>query len=419
MTSLLPGPASALASAVAGDRSGGRHRRPLLPVSLLGGAAAAAATLVVCLALGVVGWFLADAGAHGEPRDGLRVGAVGWLMAHGSGLRLGQVLVTAVPLGVSAVAAWAVWRFGHAVGDAVSGHGPDADAIADGERDWTVLRAALGFAAGYVLVALVTIRLAADPAVGLATGRVVLWCVVLCLGVGGAAVATGSGRAAIWASRLSPAVRAAGAACLRVLGWWAVVATAVLLGALVVDFGTAVNIMSRLHTDAGDAGVYTVLSATVVPNAALLASSYLLGPGFAVGAGTLVSPTLVQLGPLPMFPLLAALPGNGPTPAWTPFVLLLAPVVAAVAVVRAARRRPTGRYEQGALRGCAAGMLAGVLLALLTGLAGGAVGPGRMQHVGAPVVDVAVHAMTAFGLGGLLGGVLAVWLHRRAVLSSP
>ena len=53
----------------------------------LGGAAAAAGTLVVCLALGVVGWFLADAGAHGAPRDGLRVGALGWLMAHGSGVQ--------------------------------------------------------------------------------------------------------------------------------------------------------------------------------------------------------------------------------------------------------------------------------------------------------------------------------------------
>ena len=41
---------------------------------------------MVCLALGVIGWFLTDAGAHGAPRDGLRTGALGWLLAHGSGV---------------------------------------------------------------------------------------------------------------------------------------------------------------------------------------------------------------------------------------------------------------------------------------------------------------------------------------------
>jgi hypothetical protein len=410
MTSLLPGPASVLADA----RPDARHRRPLLPVALLGGAVAAFSTLLVCLAVGVVGWFLSDAGAHGAPHDGMRVGAIAWLMAHGSGVRLGQVAVTAAPLGISALTAWAVWRLGLLVGESVSGHGPDADAIADGERDWTVLRAVLGFTVGYLVVALLTAHQAADARIGLATGRVVLWCVVLCLAVGGAAIATGSGRAAIWAAVLPASLRASAATALRVLGWWLAVSTVVLLAALVVDFGTAVNLMSRLHTDAGDASVYTVVSATVVPNAALLSSSYLLGPGFAVGVGTLVSPTLVQLGPLPMFPLLAALPDNGPTPAWTPYLMALAPVVAALAVARSQRRRPTRRYEQGALRGCAGGVLAGVLLTFLTTLAGGAVGPGRMRDVGAPGLDVLVHALPAFGLGGLVGGVVMTWWQRRA-----
>ena len=40
------------------------------------GVAAALAPLLVLAAVGVVGWFLTDAGAHGTPRDGLRVGAL-------------------------------------------------------------------------------------------------------------------------------------------------------------------------------------------------------------------------------------------------------------------------------------------------------------------------------------------------------
>src|SRR5690242_21205043 len=121
MTSLLPGPTSAP------TRGGRTQRPPVALVAVLGGAAAAASTLVVCLAVGVVGWFLTDAGAHGAPRDGLRAGALGWLMGHGSGLVVDGVRIAAIPLGISVVCAWAVWRIGYRVGDSVSGHGPDAD----------------------------------------------------------------------------------------------------------------------------------------------------------------------------------------------------------------------------------------------------------------------------------------------------
>lgn len=409
MTSLLPGSVPAPTAV----RADARHRRPLVLVALLGGAGAALATLLVCLAAGVVGWFLTDAGVHGTPRDGLRVGALGWLLAHGSGLHVDGVAVTVVPLGLTALAAWAVWRLGHRVGDSISGHGPDAERIADGERDWTVPTATLAFAAGYVAVAILTFRLAATPGTAPSLARVLLGALVLCLTCGLAAISTGSGRAAIWAAALPSSVRASAAASLRVLGAYLVVSGVFFLGALVVDFDTAVNVMSRLHTDAGDATIYTVLSATVLPNATIFSASYLLGPGFAVGVDTLVSPTLVSLGPLPMFPLLAALPDAGPTPAWTAYVVGLAPLVAALAAARAQRRTPTLRWDEGALRGCAGGVLAGVLLGLLAAVAGGSVGPGRMTEVGPFAFDAMVHAITAFGVGGLVGGVLMTWWQRR------
>ena len=62
---------------------------------------------------------------------------------------------------------------------------------------------------------------------------------------------------------------------------------------------------------------------TAVPNAVAFTGSYLLGPGFAVGAQTLVSPAVVVLGPLPLFPLLAALPANAAPAAWTGLLLVL------------------------------------------------------------------------------------------------
>ena len=411
MTSLLPGPTSAQLRRSDADP---RHRSPLVPVALLGGALAAGATLLVCLAIGVVGWFLADAGVHGTPRDGLRVGALGWLLGHGSGVRVDGVAVTLVPLGISALCAWSVWRVAHRVGDAISGHGPDADRIADGERDWTVPIAALAFTAGYVVVALGTLRLAGTTETAPSAPRVLAWSLVLCAVFGWTGLATGAGRLAIWSQVVPPWVRAALAGALRILASVLAVSTVLLLVALAADFGTAVNVMSRLHTGAGDATAYTLLTAMLVPNAALYAGSYLLGPGFLVGTGTLVSPTLVSLGPVPMFPLLAALPDSGPTPAWATYAVGVPPLVAALAAAWAQRRTPTLRWEEGALRGCVGGVLAGVLLGVLAGLSNGAAGPGRMRVVGPEAVDVMVHAVTALGLGGLVGGLAMTWWQRRA-----
>ena len=51
-------------------------------------------------------------------------------------------------------------------------------------------------------------------------------------------------------------------------------------------------------------------------NAVIWAFSYIAGPGFAIGADTLVAPTGVQLGTVPSLPMLGALPESGPVPAW-------------------------------------------------------------------------------------------------------
>ena len=107
-------------------------------IATLGGALAALGPLVVLMAVGIIGWFATDAGVHGAPRDGMRVGALAWLAGHGSGVTVMGARVTIVPLAVTAIAAWSMWRLGHRVGDSVSGHGPDADRISDGERDLTV-----------------------------------------------------------------------------------------------------------------------------------------------------------------------------------------------------------------------------------------------------------------------------------------
>jgi len=413
MTSLLPAPRRT--QEPGGGRTDAAHRRPLVLLAALAGVGAATSTLVVCLAGGVAGWFLTDAGAHGAPREGLRVGALGWLMAHASGVHVEGTAITAMPLALTLLTAVVVWRLGLRLGDSVSGHGPDADAIADGMRDWTVPSATAVFTLGYVAVAAVTHHLAATPATAPSLARTVAWTILLCGLVGGCAIAVGSGRAAIWTSFLPLSLRAAAAAAWRTLVWFILVSAVVLAVALAIDWDGAVNVMSQLHTSPGAATLLIGLCVLVTPNATLFSGSYLLGPGFAVGAHTIVTPTAVVLGPLPMFPLLAALPDDGTTPGWTVALLALPPLVAAFAVYRTLRRYPTPRWDEAALRGVGAGLICAVAFTVLAAVAGGAVGPGRMADMGPFVFQVLLHGIAAFGIGGLVGSLAATVRHRRHV----
>jgi hypothetical protein len=419
MTSLLPSPRARTRTARPDETQDDlRHRRPLVPLAFVGGVTAAASTLVVFLALGVVGWFLTDGGAHGAPRDGLRTGALGWLVGHGSGVHVEGVAITAMPLGVTLICAWAVWRIGQRVGDSISGHGPDAAGISDGERDWTVPVSSGLFALGYVVTAVLVASVAATPATNPSTAGVIGWSIGLGLAVGAPAIAVGSGRAAIWLKLVPLPVRSACTLARVIMVAWLVLSLGAFALALVVDFDTAANITSQLDADTGDVVLFVVLTVLVLPNAVAFSGSYLLGPGFTVGTGTLVTPQAAVVGALPMFPLLAALPDNGAAPSWTAWLVGLPVLVALLAAVHVQRSFPTVRWDEGALRGCAGGILAGAGFAVLASVAGGAVGPGRMRDVAPLVEDVLLQAVSAFGIGGLLGGLAITWWQRRTALET-
>jgi hypothetical protein len=408
MTSLLTRPDTA--------RTDAARQRPLVLVATLGGVSAALAPLVVLLAIGVIGWFVTDAGVHGAPRDGMRMGALAWLAGHGSGFTVMGARVTIVPLGVTAMTVWSMWRLGHRVGDSVSGHGPDADRISDGERDLTVPIAIGTFFAGYAVVAVVVATLAAGTTADPSVPRVLAWTIAMTALVAAPAIATGSGRAAIWAAFVPATVRAGAAVAGAVLGTLLVVSMIAFVAALALSFGEAATMTSSLHPSPSEAGLYALVNAAFAPNAALYAGSFLLGPGFAVGGATLVSPAAVVIGPLPVVPLFAALPDVGTPAGWVGSLTLLPPLAAAVVAYRTLRPRAL-TWDQVVLAGCGGGLVAGIGFALLASLSGGAAGPGRMRFVGPFTRDVLVHAVTACGVGALLGAsvvALLVWRSNRA-----
>lgn len=399
MTALLTPPQRRL-----GDDSAAGSRRPLAIGATIAGGVSSLAVLLGCMAVGVAGWFASDAGSHGDTRDALRVGADAWLLAHGSRLELEAATISAVPLGLSMFCAYVTFRLGRWAG---------ATSAVEDLR--SALTGAVALAGVYSVVTTITAVLAslksAQPHLGLAF----LGGFVLALLAGGTGVVAGSGRWSLWRSRVPESVLAVttGAVCvvlLMVLSGSVLVSTALLL-----DFGTAANVLSQLHVDVPGGLFYTLLVAAVAPNAVLLGGSYLLGPGFVVGTGTLVSPAVVVLGPVPAFPLLASLPDEGVGPSWTIFLATVPVLVAAVSAGLMLRGFPVPKYELGALRGLGAGVLGGALFTLAAFLAGGSVGPGRMSEVGVLLAPTLVSALAAMGVGGVLGGLAMTWWLRRGM----
>lgn len=382
--------------------------RPLTVSATLAGLGASVGGLLVAMAVAVTGWFLADGGSHGSTRDALRVGADAWLVGHGSHLALSGVSYTVVPLGLTALLAWAAFRAGRWAGQA-SPPGEDREMLA-----------ATGLmTCSYVVVAVIASVLAGTPAVRGSLVLALLGSVVVAGGFGGAGILTGAARWHVVRDQLPrwvwPVVRASVTSVLALL----VCSAALVAVAFVLDFGSAASLISRLDLHAGDSLMLVALSALVAPNAVLFGGSYLLGPGFAVGTGTVVSPSVVVLGPVPAFPMLAALPADGATPWFTAALMALPVLAAAISVGLVQRRHPVLAWDLAALRGVGAGVLAGGLVSTLTGLGGGSLGSGRMADIGASVPELMVAAALSMGFGGLLGALVVTFFQRRETHAQP
>jgi Family of unknown function (DUF6350) len=373
-------------------------RRPVVLGAALAGVSAAASVLVACMAVALAAWFATDQGAHGTTRDALRIGSDAWLLAHGAHLDVGLATITVIPLGLTALSAYVCFRMGRW-----------AAATSAAEDLRAVQLAAVVMAGVYGLVAIVVALLASLPTAQPQLGLAFLGGFLVAAIGGGPGLLAGSGHLPTLAARIPdrwrPVLLAGASAALLVFAASALL-VAVSLGA---HLDSAATVLSRLHVDGSGAALYTVVVAAVAPNAALFGASYVAGPGFAVGAGTSITTGHAVLGPLPAFPLLAALPSDGAAPWWTT-VLLGVPVLAGIwAGHRAIRTFPRAGYYDAAVLGLAGGALGAVVLGVAVGLSGGAVGPDRMSEVGAGFIDPTIALVVSLGIGATLGAVVAHW----------
>jgi hypothetical protein len=183
----------------------------------------------------------------------------------------------------------------------------------------------------------------------------------------------------------------------------AVAVVALLLG----NYASIITLYEAVH-----AGVLGGISLTIgqiafLPNLVIWAASWFVGPGFAIGTGSSVSPLGTTLGPIPAVPILGALPPAGAL-GWG-FLGLLVPVLAGFIIALVVRPRlvrelgPAAGTRSFIATGLLIGVAGGILLGLLAWASAGSAGPGRLVDVGPSPWLVGLFGALEIGIAAALG----------------
>ncbi|GAA4939468.1 hypothetical protein HD597_009101 [Nonomuraea thailandensis] len=412
---LRTGPRSMLGK-LAGDDD--ETRRPL-PVS---GMLAAVFTLGVGLAalttLTLVGWIAAPRGTLGAGLPGVfRTAAQLWLAAHHAGFAIPGGRVGLLPLGLMILPAVLLYRAGRWMArDAdlrlrlparLPKNSPKEQAGARRRAQLVlVVQAGVSLAAPYALlaglIALVTSNEITQPFIG----EALLSHFVLAFLAGSLATARMIGPWRVMLRLLPERVRALTVGTAVATALLLVAGFVLVLIAFVLNFDQVEELSGVLSPGFVGGVLLALLQLLYLLNAVVWAFSYIAGPGFAIGADTLVAPTGVQLGTVPSLPLLGALPESGPVPAWMMAVVAVPFAAGAVAGVMVARISPSPSYEAAPLWGFLTGVTTGLVAGLLAALSGGPIGGGRLATVGPSPWEVALSVALEAGVAaGISAGV--------------
>ncbi|MGV8876226.1 MAG: DUF6350 family protein [Rhodoglobus sp.] len=180
------------------------------------------------------------------------------------------------------------------------------------------------------------------------------------------------------------------------------VASLVATVAIASSYAEIIRLYEALHTEVLGGVAVTLGQIALVPNTVLWVAAWLVGPGFLIGTGSLVSPLATALGPIPAIPLLGALP-SGEMPFG--FVGLLAPIVVGfvVAAVLGTRIASSLDYRQLALVALGIGLSAATIVGLMVWVSAGSAGPGRLVDVGPQPWLVTWWAFVEFSIAAGLG----------------
>jgi Family of unknown function (DUF6350) len=391
-------------------RQGSPDERPgtTRPLAVTGAVAACAVMitgLVILTPLVLAGWIAAPHAGLGLP--GVMRTAIGlWLAAHHVAFALhGAGRIGMLPLGLVVIPGLLLWRAGRWM-------------VRTGQlsRLPEVGYAALALAAPYAVLCGALALASRSPLAAPSLPQAVIagFLIALCAsGLGGAHALAPWGRLAHLLPPRPRSVVFGTAGALAVLG----AAGAILAGASLVAH---LSEFRSLNDALGAGGVGSVLlllaEFAYVPNAIGWAVCFMLGPGFAFGAGTVIAPTGAALGPLPMFPVLAALPSgaHGSVPGWASVAVLAVPYLAgAFGGVLLVRTAPSPAAEIAPLWGFACGVATGCVTGILAAFSGGPLGSGRLATVGPSGWQAGLVATLEVGVAAAVAAGIANWVRLR------
>ncbi|HLJ98595.1 MAG TPA: DUF6350 family protein [Streptosporangiaceae bacterium] len=388
----------------------GPSRRPLVITGGIAALAAAASGLAVLTTLTAVGWITAPHVGIGTGLGGvLRTAGLLWLVGHHVGFYVhGAGRIGMLPLGLLLIPGALLNLAGRWI-----------------VRTGGVTRlrhigyATLALAFPYALLAGALALASRTPLASPSLWQAVVAAFLLASVAGG----LGAARALARWERLAALMPARPLSI--VMGTLATGAVLITAGAALAAGSLAAHLPQvKIATDAlnpgmGGAALLLVAELVYVPNAIVWAVAYLLGPGFAFGAGTVVAPTGSALGPVPLFPMLAGLPGGSSPghPGWLALTMLAVPYLAGIlGGIVTVRIAPTPMLEAAPLWGFAAGAGTGLLAGAAATFAGGPLGDGRLAAVGPSGLQVGLVAILEIGVTAALAAGAANWLilHRAA-----
>ena len=189
-----------------------------------------------------------------------------------------------------------------------------------------------------------------------------------------------------------------------------VVAALVLTFCIVTGFASEIALYEAIHGEFLGGLVITAAQLLALPTVLVWTMAWLIGPGFSLGLGTLVTPFSATVGAFPAIPLLGAIPTDSVVVGW-PIVIIPALIVALVAarlswgiVEKAGYFDTTGAtdYIRLGVLGLVTAIISAVVIFVVGAFASGSAGPGRFVFVG---VDPSDLAFAWFGI--VLFGTLA------------
>ncbi|GAA2173847.1 hypothetical protein GCM10009846_17440 [Agrococcus versicolor] len=372
-------------------------------------ASIALATLLTTLVPAFVAF--AVGGLAGDGAVPWRVAVDVWLLGHGAdlGITLGDAAVAAVGTDAASapfvvgIGAWGIGLLTVLLaarsGMRLARTPAPAWGLVGGVLATAAVGAGLALSAQHPAAAPNVVHAAVGPAlcmlVGLAIGA--LWESRDVVGSAASWMAIDRGAVPLVAASL----RAGLAAATAFVGLGAVL----LAVTLIARQADVILLFEALQPDHLGVVVVWLVQLALLPTAIVWSTAWMLGPGFAIGAGSSVSPLGTDLGPVPTLPLLGAVvPGVQP---WS-LVIVVAPLVAAIAVGAVVRQRATlRRWWESVAVALGGGIVAGLVLAGLAAIASGGIGPGRLDEAGPTwwLMGAIGAGIAAVGLAvGLLAG---------------